>query len=503
MSPRGRFPAPPRFDPKPPADAATPRIIAINTGLLTLTEFFTKILSLVLIIMVARKLGPAQMGIYAFALTFVQVFEIFINFGTDRYIQREIGREPQMAGQMFSQIFSLKLLAYLLVWLAILVLGYFMLDSPLKRGVVWILSLTLFFRTNIASTTSFFRATLQAKYEALVIIALRLVYGTAGLVAIFSGYGLLTLVSLELASTAGACCVAWWLFYKHFGGHLHLVAFARVLELARAAKDFLLIRMVLVIFNSTDMLMLSWLAGDVATGYYSVAMRLSTALDFLPEAFGGAFLPVLSSKVHDGWAAFTEIFQHYYKYLLILGVGLAAGLSGLAEEGIFFVFGANFLPAVSTLRWLALALALDFVNRCFANALIALDEEKHIIKNFTVASAGKIILNYLLIPWYQNNGAALATVLAELFVLFLQLRSLGWTRLKTMGLLSVSLRPLAVGALTFGFVWGLRLWHLNLLLSMGLSGLAFLLLLVLTGAISWQELAAGRSMLRGSHDHAP
>jgi O-antigen/teichoic acid export membrane protein len=228
---------------------------------------------------------------------------------------------------------------------------------------------------------------------------------------------------------------------------------------------------------------------------------LSTALDFLPEAFGGAFLPVLSRRVQDGWADFTGVFQNYFKYLLILGVGLAAGLSGLAAEGIFFVFGASFLPAAPTLRLLALALALDFVNRCFANALIALDEEKHLIKNFTVASLGKISFSFLLIPWYQNNGAALATVLSEMLVLALQLRSLGWTRLKTMGLLNVTLRPMAVGALTFGFIWGLKFWHLNLFFNMGLAILAFSILLILTGAISWQELATARSMLRGSHDH--
>ena len=495
MSFQDSTPVHPHPDLKPSGDDATSRIIAINTGLLTLTELLTKVLSLVLIILVARKLGPAQMGIYAFALTFVQIFEIFINFGTDRYIQREVGRRPQMAGELFSQIFSLKLIAYFIVWVAILFFSYFMLDSPLKRAVVWILSLTLFFRTNISTTTAFFRATLQAKYEAIVIISLRLVYVTAGLTAIYYGRGLIALVSLELAATAGACCLAWWLFFSRINNQFHRVALVRLLELARAAKDFLFIRMVLVIFNSADLLMLSWLAGDAATGYYSVAMRLTSACDFLPEAFSGAFLPVLSRRAREGWAAFSEVFRQYYKYQLIFGLGLAVGLSGLAQAGIFFIFGAGFLPAVPTLQWLAAALALDFVNRCLSNAIIALDEEKKIIKNFAGASAFKIMLNYLLIPWYLNNGAAVSTVLSELLVLFLQLRALGWTRLQTLGLFSLSLRPLAAGALAFGAIWCFRLWNLNLFLSMGLSGLAFLLSLVLTGAITWQELAAGRLML--------
>jgi hypothetical protein len=66
--------------------------------------------------------------------------------------------------------------------------------------VVWLLSLSLCFRTNITSSICFFRAHQQVKYEALVVMSLRLTYGGAGLAAILSGQGLLTLAALELAA---------------------------------------------------------------------------------------------------------------------------------------------------------------------------------------------------------------------------------------------------------------------------------------------------------------
>ena len=55
------------------------RRIALNTLLLSVTEFLTRLVSLVLVIFVARRLGPEMMGIYAFALTFVNLFDIFVN----------------------------------------------------------------------------------------------------------------------------------------------------------------------------------------------------------------------------------------------------------------------------------------------------------------------------------------------------------------------------------------------------------------------------------------
>ena len=75
---------------------AAHRKIALNTILLSATEFLTRMVSLVLVIFVARRLGPEMMGIYAFALTFVNFFDIFISFGLERYIQREVGRQPDL-----------------------------------------------------------------------------------------------------------------------------------------------------------------------------------------------------------------------------------------------------------------------------------------------------------------------------------------------------------------------------------------------------------------------
>ena len=88
--------------------------IALNTVLLTVTEFLTRLISLVLIILVARRLGPSILGIYAFALGLIRVCDIFLNFGLDRYLQREVGRQPERAGPLFSQVFALKSVVYLL-----------------------------------------------------------------------------------------------------------------------------------------------------------------------------------------------------------------------------------------------------------------------------------------------------------------------------------------------------------------------------------------------------
>ena len=464
--------------------------IARNTLLLTVTELSSRVMSLLLIILVARRLGPVLMGIYAFGLTFVRLLEILVDFGLDRYIQREIGRRPDESGPLFSRVFGLKLAVYVVGAGLVLMLGHFFIADSLKRWVVWILSLTIFFRSQATSTNAFFRARQQVKYESVVVVTQRLAYTSAGLAAILAGYGLLTLVSLELFTQIGACATGWWLFRQKVGNPFHRVSLEHLKALAWAAQNFLYIRLALTVFNSIDLLMLSFLAGDAATGWYAAAVRVYAAFDFVPDAFSGTFLTVLSCKAKEGWSAFAAVFHYFLKYLFLLGLGLAAILGSLAPQLLVRIFGVSFQPASPALMLLAPALVLNFVNLVLSTAIIALDEEKKILGNFTMAAIFNITLNFWLIPQWQQNGAALATWLSEAFVLALQLRALGLKHLQDLGLIDLTGRALLAGSLTFaGGCWLVGL-DLPLALNLALSSLGFLSLLLLTGALSWKELVA-------------
>ncbi len=475
---------------------AAHRKIALNTVLLSATELLTRLVSLVLVIFVARRLGPGMMGIYAFALTFVNLFDILVNFGLERYIQREVGKQPELAGPLFSQVFALKLLIYAGCALVILALSLTIVDSDLKRWVIWLLSLSLFFRANIVSSTSFFRAHQQAKYEALVVISFRLVYGGIGIAAILSGRGLVTLASLELVAQIGACLLAWGLFIKKIGNPFHRVTWNNLRQLVRSTWQFLLIRVALILYVSLNMFMLSFMAGDAATGFYAAALRFCGSFEFLPDAFTGAFLPVLSRQITLGWESFGAVFRPYFKYLLLIGLGLAAVLGGMAEGFILLIFGPAFKPAILTLMILSAALVLSFTNLSLSNCLIVLDRERKIVVIFVAAALLNLGLNLVLIPIYRQNGAAGGSLISEVLVLFLMLQAIGWHQVWTLGLGQVTLRPLLAGLLCFGLGRGLTVWQVNFFLGLAIMAVGFILFMVITGALSRDELRAARELIR-------
>jgi O-antigen/teichoic acid export membrane protein len=471
------------------------RRIFHNTFLLVLTEFLARLMSFILIMLVARKLGPELMGIYAFGVVFVGFFQIFVNFGQEPYIQRKVGRHQKIAGWLMAQVFVLKLIIYLISAIVILIIGRAIADDELKLRVIWILTGSMFFKAQFIATNAFFRAYQKAKYEAWVRLSLRLVYTCAGLTVIFSGRGLLTLVSVELVVQAAACCFAWGLFITRIATPFKNVTFIHLKELLKATWRFFLIRMVQMIFNSIDLVMLSFMAGDVATGFYAAAVRLTAAFGFVPNAFSGAFLPALSRTSTENLADFGRVFEPYFRFLLLIGVGLGAIIAALSKDIVLLLYGHDFLPATSTLALMAVALVLTFINWPLSNAIIALDRERHMLRIFSICAGANIIFNFGLIPVLMDKGAAWATIFSQFMLLILQGKAMGTEVWIKMNLKHLLFRSLTSGLLAWILIQMLGAYNFGLPAKLIGAMFLFLFMALITKALRISDLVQGRKYL--------
>lgn len=463
-----------------------------NTVILTITEIMARGLGLLLMMAVARKLGPVAMGIYAFGLSFIGIFEIFVNFGFETYIQREVGRNPDSATQLWSQTFSLKVGIYSICLAVICALiPFFAVETP-KREVVLILAIAMFFRTNMTATCAFFRARQIAHYEALIRMVLRLGYTSAGIYAVITGWGLITLVSLECVALAAAFFTGWWLFIRKIGMVSLRFKWKGTLNLARSTWNFFLIRIVQTVFNSIDLVMLSLISGDVSTGYYSVTVRLIGAFGFIPSAITGAFLPVLSRNRMENGSAFHDLFRIYFKWVLFIGTGIAAILAGLPGDIIRFLFGTAFIPATPTLVWMAIALLITFANWPLSNAIIAMDKEHLMLKIFAVCAVTNIGLNLLLIPALNDQGAAIATITSQFLLLFLQSMVIGKRFLIQADVFKVTIGPVTSGLICWGILNAFATTYSNFFVKLCGGGLVFLTLAFLTRSLTFNDLSRAK-----------
>ena len=179
---------------------STAKRIVKNAGVLIIGEVLSRILSFILIIMIARQFGEVGLGQYSFIFAFVGLFSVFSDFGTSVLMTRELSKSTSKAKEFFAKSLGLKIIisifATILPIVFILFTGQ---SSEIKIGVILASIAMLMYYLALP-----FRAIVNA-YEAQIYQSIygfseRLVAALLGIYVVWNGYGLLPLVLVFIAS---------------------------------------------------------------------------------------------------------------------------------------------------------------------------------------------------------------------------------------------------------------------------------------------------------------
>ncbi len=132
----------------------------------------------------------------------------------------------------------------------------------------------------------------------------------------------------------------------------------------------------------------------------------------------GLFLPLLAAAVAiKNFAKLKKIIQVSFDFLIIFSVPLIFGGLFLGRPIMVFVAGGEFAISGEIIKILFLATATIFIASLFGYVVVALNQQKKMIK-FYAANALLSIIGYLIfIPKYSYWGAAWMTVFTEVFTL--------------------------------------------------------------------------------------
>ena len=364
-------------------------------------------------ILVARSLGSDAYGKFSFIFVYLSFFEIFVQFGMNSVLTREVSRNrddaPRILGNAF--LFRLALMALAIPAALFLIqgLGY---APPVRQGV-GIASLLLFLGFRSIFET-IFKVNLLMIYPALW-NGVRAVLNLA-LIAFFAGFRpelhlfILCYVCTGLLALAGLA-----LFSRRFVRLSFKIDLPLIARLIRESFPLILSGCLTLLYVRVDVFMLSKMKSFTEVGFYGVAVRLTESLDIIATSVMISLFPLLSRAFKESREEFARISQKAVEILFLAGLPLAAGGILVADELIVFLFGTEFAPAGLTLKILCGYTFFGFWSIFLVNLLIACGRQivDMWISLFLLGS--NVLLNFILIPHFSYNGAAAATVLTEIF----------------------------------------------------------------------------------------
>ncbi len=393
------------------ANMAIVRKIAENTLWLFLGRVVIGILHLATMVLLARYLGVADYGKFVFAMAFLAFFNVISIFGIDTVLIREISRNKTAASRLIGCGFFVKIFfSFFAITLTILLT--FFLDIPSESSkVIFILSITIWF--NIFRTPKvIFEAHLKSIYLVLIeltgkVLALIFIY-----IASVFGFNLY-FVALTLIISEIPPLILFFKKAKCFTA-ISLIWDTRTIRyLLKECWPLAIMALFVTLYYRVDTIMLSFLKGDEAVGFYNGAYIILSSLLLLPDAYVRSVFPLMSDFYQTGIASLAKTFIRSFKYLITAAILIVCVGFMLSKEIILFLYGEAFLPSARALEILIFAGGIIFISTLVSTTLTAVNKQKINMWLSLVNVVCNIILNLLLIPMWSYIGASIATVITE------------------------------------------------------------------------------------------
>jgi O-antigen/teichoic acid export membrane protein len=190
----------------------------------------------------------------------------------------------------------------------------------------------------------------------------------------------------------------------------------------------------------------------------------------------------------------VRAYSYTTRLLLLLALPLSVAITILAPTLLTLFGDAEYInsggPALQLLIWY---LPLSYINGVTQYVLIAVNRAKAITQAFALAALFNLGFNFLFVPSYGINAAAIATVLSEI-VLFIPLWRVVQAELAPVSPLRMMFRP-ALAAIGMGAAM-LLLAQVHVLLSVVTAVPLFWALLVVFGEVQDEDRRLARRVLK-------
>jgi len=385
-----------------------------------------------------RALGAAGFGDYNLIITLLYIFSVLGSFGLDPLLTREIAKEGADEAEAIGRIFFGRLVllcGFLLLGAAIgFLLPY---SSTVKWGIVFGAVGSLFY--SLAQVLSgVFQKYLKNTIPSSAGIAARLLQLALSFYLYLEGAGVFAfLFVFVLGGVVNFTIVYWWVA-SHVGIRLR-IGRAYFMSVVREGWPLGLSAMLTLIYFRGDTVILSLLHSSLDVGIYGAAYKILENAIFIPIAFSGLVMPLLSRSAFRDPKRFQSVFQRSFDFLAVLALPFCAGGAYLASDIIHIIAGAGFEASVLPLQLLFLAIVFIFFSALFGSALVALHKQKAALWAYGGAAAFSVAANLYFIARYSYVGAAAVTAATEALVTLMML----FLILRAAAHLSLSLRTLS------------------------------------------------------------
>ena len=376
-------------------------------------QLITLLNTLVLAVLIARHLGPEQYGVLSYAVSLVAIVAPLTTMGLRNLALREFKLHPEETDQILGTVTVMRLCGTLLsIAIVYTVASRFPIDHEYIAILSVILAGAYLFRA-IDTIQEYFIADQNPRPFVIYSVCILLTFSLIKVGLILSGQSVNAFILTNAGQTA-AQALGVIIAYRRHTSVATGFSFDPALMWRYLVQAFPLMLGAIsaVIYLKIDILFLSYMVGSEETGVYSVAARLSEAWYMLPSTLALAAFPRMVELRSSAPKRYAKRMQDAMDVFAAFGTLVAVSSIFWAKPLIGLLFGPAYADAVVILQlyvWVGIVVATRTLIHKWLLAEGLFWGSAMIHMTGATINVG---LNFMLIPIYGAEGAAIATVIS-------------------------------------------------------------------------------------------
>jgi O-antigen/teichoic acid export membrane protein len=374
---------------------------------------------------IQNRVGAEEYGHYFSLLGFSLLLNMISDLGITNYNNRNIAQNHDKIGEQLGLLIPVKLLlsiVYCTVTLVLaLIIGY---SSRQFNLLIWLIinqmlaSIILYLRSNISALQLFVTDSIISvidKFLTIIICGI-LLWANLGIT-----FRIEWLVFSQAMAYISTFIIVLYIVLKNSGKINFKLNFKTLTHTLKMSFPFALLALIMIFYTRIDAVMLERMLpnGKTEAGIYAQAYRISDALSMFAVLFASILLPLFAKMLKDK-EPISDTLSHSFALLMVPALAIIVVLLLSVNPLMEILYNKHGEQSAKALFFLIIGFGGICLSYIFGTLLTSAGKLMVLNKIAFLGLILNLVLNLFLIPAYGSTGAAISSMITQLFIGFVQ-----------------------------------------------------------------------------------
>lgn len=376
------------------------------------SKWVTILIGIIPVMLVTRGLGPIDKGKYSLIISTIGILMQLSTVGLHTSNTYKVSKDRNLLPKLFTNSIFWIVLSASIVSSAFYIfnLVYPSKINMFEGGLVFVVVGTYMSLANIIGQNLNISIDNIRKVNFINIIAKVLTLVLIGYLYLTDNLVIKNAIIVAILEFSVIALLNIWFIRKSFNKIVFKIDWTVLKSTFKYGVRVYAITLMAYLVVRSDIFLVKYFLGNESVGYYSSAVQIIDQIAIFAVVISSLLMPKLTAE-KDPKERFRMNKRSFNHLVLIMLAGCITAFI-LAKYIIIFLFGIEFIEAVSSFRILLFAIFFLSLETSLAQYLASIGLPKELVWAWIATLILNLGLNFYLIPIYQENGAAIASVIS-------------------------------------------------------------------------------------------